>query len=757
MIVTRRISAALCGAVALLAGFSVGSAQAAVTCDFNPGTGALNVTVTAGTPTVAVFHGESPSTDIQVDDDFNAVDDPTVACTGGTPTESTTSTITVDESGSVQGTFLRLNYVNGRLAPGTGDSETGLPEIEVIFSTDGTGQDTLQVDGTTEAAAQSFRFGAFGGTVVRGNLNGDDDADDVAILNPNLIAAIPGTSDDTITANGSGSPSFTGPVPVSTQVFASDGDDEVAGGNGTNNFTGGAGDDTMVGGPGVDSFHMAEDDDTFDGGDGTGDFASYENDESVLGATIDLSDPDPQDTGGFGIDQVINAENVVGSNGPDEIGGTDGANLLFGGNFSNDAGNDVLNGRDGADTLSARKGDDLLIGGPGDDVLQGDDGVDTASYELGSTGPVTASLSLALTGMTQATGGAGSDTFADGPLDVETANHEIENLTGSPFGGDLLTGNGLANRISSWDGPADTVDCVAAGDDDVAETDEVGVDAVSNCETIDTAPQTAFEPGGPADGAVINDPTPTYPVSADETATFEYRVGNGPFQPCAGDCNIATALPDGVLVLSFRAVDSDEAGNPDATPVSRTVTIDTAAPLSTIQSGPAGATADSTPTFGFASEAGVVFECRVDSQPFAACTGPGATHTAATPLPDGPHTFQVRATDAAGNVETPGASRAFTVDTAAPNTTVSGRTVVKSKQKRAVVRLALGATEAGSTFQCALDGAAFSPCSSPFTARLKRGRHTLLVRATDSPGNTDTSPASVRVLVKKAKGKRPKR
>ena len=53
------------------------------------------------------------------------------------------------------------------------------------------------------------------------------------------------------------------------------------------------------------------------------------------------------------------------------------------------------------------------------------------------------------------------------------------------------------------------------------------------------------------------------------------------------------------------------------------------------------------------------------------------------------------------------------------------------------------ATVAGSTFQCALDAAAFSACTSPTTySALAEGAHTFQVRATDPSNNTDPTPAS---------------
>ena len=105
-------------------------------------------------------------------------------------------------------------------------------------------------------------------------------------------------------------------------------------------------------------------------------------------------------------------------------------------------------------------------------------------------------------------------------------------------------------------------------------------------------------------------------------------------------------------------------------------------------------------------------------------------------LSDGAHTFEVRATDAAGNTDTSPASRSFTVDTTPPDTTITAGPAGTHQRQHADVLL--HATEAGSTFQCRVDAAAFASCSSPFTtAALSDGAHTFEVRATDAAGNTD--------------------
>ena len=93
--------------------------------------------------------------------------------------------------------------------------------------------------------------------------------------------------------------------------------------------------------------------------------------------------------------------------------------------------------------------------------------------------------------------------------------------------------------------------------------------------------------------------------------------------------------------------------------------VDTAAPETTIDSasGPSGTVNLTSASFGFSSsEAGSAFECRIDGGAWDACTSPKGY----TDLPDGPHTFEVRATDPAGNTDPSPASHTWTIDTTTP-------------------------------------------------------------------------------------------
>jgi hypothetical protein len=75
------------------------------------------------------------------------------------------------------------------------------------------------------------------------------------------------------------------------------------------------------------------------------------------------------------------------------------------------------------------------------------------------------------------------------------------------------------------------------------------------------------------------------------------------------------------------------------------------------------------------------------------------------------------------------------------------------KKKRVRVSFTLTSTEVGSSFQCSVDAAMFAPCTSPFSIKAKKGRHTLTVRAIDPAGNQDATPArfGFRVTKKKAR------
>jgi len=160
-----------------------------------------------------------------------------------------------------------------------------------------------------------------------------------------------------------------------------------------------------------------------------------------------------------------------------------------------------------------------------------------------------------------------------------------------------------------------------------------------------------------------------------------------------------------------------------------------------INSGPAegSLTNSRSASFAFVSEPGASFQCSLEGGVFSGCTSPRDL----TGLSDGQHTFSVRAADSAGNIDPTPATRTWRVDGTAPETQIDAGPGDGATTNERTVTYAFSSSEAGSSFDCSLDGALFVACTSPLTiAGLGDGLHSLEVRATDPAGNTDASPAS---------------
>jgi hypothetical protein len=197
-----------------------------------------------------------------------------------------------------------------------------------------------------------------------------------------------------------------------------------------------------------------------------------------------------------------------------------------------------------------------------------------------------------------------------------------------------------------------------------------------------------------------------------------------------------TGLAQGAHTFSVTATDT--AGNTDATPATATWTVDSIAPDTTITAQPTNPTNQTSATFSFiSSEAGSTFMCTIDGGVNTVCTSP----TTYTGLTAGSHTFTVAAHDAAGNVDASPASYTWVIDTVAPDTTITSQPTNPTTSTTATFTFT--ATEAGSTFQCQLDGGAYAACTTPATyTGLANGSHTFNVKATDAVGNTDATPAT---------------
>jgi large repetitive protein len=100
---------------------------------------------------------------------------------------------------------------------------------------------------------------------------------------------------------------------------------------------------------------------------------------------------------------------------------------------------------------------------------------------------------------------------------------------------------------------------------------------------------------------------------------------------------------------TYTAKATDSAGNTSAASNARTVSIDTTTPETAIDSGPLGTVTSTSATFEFSStEMGSSFECKLDAgAAFESYSSPKSY----TNLSGGTRTFDVRATDGAGNVD----------------------------------------------------------------------------------------------------------
>ena len=233
-----------------------------------------------------------------------------------------------------------------------------------------------------------------------------------------------------------------------------------------------------------------------------------------------------------------------------------------------------------------------------------------------------------------------------------------------------------------------------------------------------------------------------------------YRASRGAFDGGANKL-ITTEFsglsnPNGMWALRFRDRASGDTGAVSAASLNITApSADTTPPAAPSLTGtlPASPANDNTPKVQGAAEAGSTVKLYTTSD----CSGaPAASGTAAElagagiamSVPDDSST-QIRATATDASLNTSSCSDPITYveDSTAPETTIA-----KHPRKRTTKRTAtfeFSSSEPNASFQCKLDDKAFTACASPKTyRRLKPGRHTFQVIATDEVGNPDPVPAA---------------
>ena len=279
-----------------------------------------------------------------------------------------------------------------------------------------------------------------------------------------------------------------------------------------------------------------------------------------------------------------------------------------------------------------------------------------------------------------------------------------------------------------------------------------GIDLVGN---VENTPATyTWEVGSDTEAPVAtidNAAGMTFTFSATDnvpgTLTFQCSIDALAYATCASP-KTYTGLAAGAHTFSVRATDSH--GN-----VSTPVTVafdapDTIAPNTELGAElPAATTSSRSASFEFAgtddysAAATLDFECRLDAggatPAYAECDSPQLYND----LADGTYRFQVRAVDAAGNADKSPATHLWNVD-GPPDTNLLQAPPATTLSTLATFRFSTN--EPGSTYECSVDGGAYSACSSPldltFTIAETAQTHTFSVRAKDPSGQVDATPAS---------------
>src|SRR5688572_25143006 len=256
---------------------------------------------------------------------------------------------------------------------------------------------------------------------------------------------------------------------------------------------------------------------------------------------------------------------------------------------------------------------------------------------------------------------------------------------------------------------------------------------------------------------------------------LECNIDNSRYVACTSPFEFRNLVGDGTHKFSVRAV--DHVGNINFSPASFTWTVDTLAPSTTLSRAMDGnktildngtITDSDSMSFEFSGEdtggnedSGVGishFECNIDNSRYVACTSPFVFPNI---LKDGSHTFTVLSVDNAGNRDFTPESFTWVVDTLEPlisiDTVTDGngnRMTPGSNTSSNSMTVEFSGNDTGGKdgkgvgikqFECSLDGASFSICTSPvqFTSvDLPEGTHTFDIISEDNTGNINTSPKS---------------
>lgn len=265
------------------------------------------------------------------------------------------------------------------------------------------------------------------------------------------------------------------------------------------------------------------------------------------------------------------------------------------------------------------------------------------------------------------TGGCISNTGADGCAGG-TALRAATSVTVSPDGENAYAASVIDSAVTVFDRGADGALTQKAGLAGCIADDGAGRcadgHALFNTRAVTISPdgETVYATASGFGAVTLLD------RAADGALTQRHGSTGCVSEDGRGPCVDGTALQQAMSVAVSPAGDSlyvtSTAGD-GAVAVFDRVAPDVTAPETSIVAGPGegSETSEPTPTFQFtASEPGSTFRCAIDAGTPSACVSPFTLPA----LADGGHTFAVRATDAAGNVDPTPASRSFRVSLPVP-------------------------------------------------------------------------------------------
>ncbi len=243
-------------------------------------------------------------------------------------------------------------------------------------------------------------------------------------------------------------------------------------------------------------------------------------------------------------------------------------------------------------------------------------------------------------------------------------------------------------------------------------------------------------------------------------AAFECRLDAAAFSACTAPRGYSGLEGDSAVTGTAHTfqVRAKNAGGTDPSPATYTWTVDTARPAVSLTDRPPDPSAASDAAFAFTADEPVAFACSLaGSRSFGASAC--SSRIAYSGLPDGRYTFEIAATDRAGNLGDPvaygwriegPAEPPPPVDRMRPQTRIATgmpKRVRAGRVGRRRVVLRFSSNERGASFICRLDRRRAVPCVSPRAYTVAIGAHAFRVTATDAEGNTDPTPALFRFRV----------